>query len=117
MAVVLLGLSNTAFSSPDVGELLKKVASTCRNFYLHGYVVDITRHQISLPHYDTGGIGADHRVGVPSPIIHKPSAGDRIVLARSGRSLRYELRDSLGEIFEWTTDERTIWCYRRDLNA
>src|SRR5487761_2269820 len=102
----------------SVDDVLKSVASTCRELYQHGYVVDIDHHRTDQRRFDGSSPNSD-RMGVPAPQMKTASEGmvDRIVLGRSSRNFRFELVNTTGEDWQWTTDGRTIWCYRRDLKA
>jgi hypothetical protein len=108
-----------AFCQSDVGALLGHVASAIRSRYLGGYFVSIDRHQRAKPHFGAplGGNMRKLAPPVPSMPTQNDGAHDRITLARLGDRLRYDLRNSAGELWEWTTDSHTVWCYRRDLNV
>lgn len=108
-----------AYSQPRIGQLLNEVGSACRELYLHGYAVDITRRVAAEQRFQTGSAAVQNdRTALPIPNVHAGSSlsVNRIVLARSGNSLRYELVNPASEVWQWTTNGKTTWCYRRDLN-
>lgn len=118
-ALVFLQITTPLFAIPSEGAqaVLQQVASTCRELYKHGYVVEVTRHEFTRPHFSTG-TGADVRQGMPAPLVPGSNSGavDHVLLARSGKKFRFDVRNSAKEVWEWITDGETLWCYRRDLN-
>lgn len=117
--IAVIVTSGVAHSQPTVGQLLKEVSSACQELYLHGYAVDITRRVAAEPRFQTGSATVQSdRIALPIPNVHAGGnlSVNRIVLARSGKSLRYELVNPASEVWQWTTNGETTWCYRRDLN-
>lgn len=94
--LILLTFCGLARSQSDVDQILKQLASTCRDLYEHGYVVDIDHRRIDQRRID-------------GPRMHGPGDGmvDRIVLGRSSLNLRFELVNAGGQDWQWTTDGQT----------
>ncbi|HKD09102.1 MAG TPA: hypothetical protein VKB79_24580 [Bryobacteraceae bacterium] len=63
--------------------------------------------------------GGGDRRGIPLPVASLGKDGFRgdITLARLKERFRYELRNSFGEIWQWTTDGHLTWAYRPDRNV
>jgi hypothetical protein len=110
-SLILLTFCGLARAQSYADQTLKQLASTCRDLYEHGYAVDIYRRRIDQRRFAGGSSDM--------PRMHGPGDGaiDRIVLGRLSPNLRFELVNSGGEDWQWTTNGQTIWCYRRDLKA
>ncbi len=115
---VFFAFCGMVHSESYVDEVLRQLASTCRDRYAHGYAVDIDHHRVDQRRFDGSPPNSD-RIGVPAPVMKMANDGmvDRIVLGRSGPTLRFELVNVGDEDFQWTTDGQTTWCYRRDIKA
>ncbi|MEO7145354.1 MAG: hypothetical protein ABI165_17805 [Bryobacteraceae bacterium] len=109
-------LSHAQSPPSEIDDLLRQVASKCRELYRQGYAVDIRRRRIQRPHFGEAGQPGGNRIGLPIPLppgaLSIDGQVEQIKLARSGRHLRYEVRNVLGPVWDWWTDEQTIWCYR-----
>jgi len=115
---VLLFGATAARCEDDTKQLLERIAYACRVAYLNGYFVHIRRWELTSNRMNAGGSTAD-RQGTPVPVIPFGNDGFRgdITLARLKTSFRYEIRNSLGQTWQWITDGKLVWSYRPDRNV
>ena len=101
----VLGAAPGRAQSPDIGALLSKSAGAYAR--VHDYVIEVqmTRAGQSLTAGTT--TGADF---MPRGMVN------RVLLARSGNSFRYEVKSELSGGIVWIDNGETTWQYYRDGN-